>query len=166
MMLSPQTERWLVDFIYTDEALGRALNLSPDGHDQRVVVLDRLAAALRLPEDSLGDAGYRILEALLEPLEHALRDRRSNWITDAETKRHRAIAEEAARDWSLDSIFEAFAQFGWQRQRLDVRQPEIAEIESAIRDLFVTKLAQRVFDALQRWRKDDVRPAAGRRRSA
>lgn len=161
-MLSQETQDWLVARVSSSETMCRALDLSFGTSEQRVTVLDRLARALGLDVDRLGDAGYQLLDALRDPLQQAMAEGPGSWL-DAEDGRHRRIVEGVVAEASLDVIVDSFHQFGWHRQRLDADRPAVGDVEGLVRDLMAQKLGQRIYGAMERWRKANVWPASFRR---
>jgi hypothetical protein len=160
-MLTPETEARLVERMsVASDPVIRALKLPRDGIVQRVKVLDALAEDLGLSSDRFNDAGYLVLDELLGPLQAAMDLGPGYWVDDGLTNRHREIAETAIRLLTVDDLLAAAAQFGWQKYHLSGdRPPRLFEVERLVRDLFTQKLAQRVFNALEKWRKANAWPA-------
>ncbi len=162
---------WLEDRYPVSEPMARALDLPTAGlNPQLVKVLDALAGALRFREDRLRpQAGYVVLDALLLPMDEALRTGPGSWLSDAEDDRHARITAEALQELTIGTLLAAARDFGWAHHDLPVKElRQFQDVEPVIRKHFAAKLAKAVYFALESWREAgnvwplDWRPARRR----
>lgn len=144
---------WLVEYVQVSEPLARALGIGWNGHAQRTILLDELAGQLQLNAERLREDGYVILEALLDPLQEAMEAGPGSWLEGHDP--HVRVADRAVENLSLTYVIGAFADFGWHRQRLR-QDVEVGQLDAELRELLARGLAQRLFKAFERWRKNNV----------
>ncbi len=145
---------WLEEYVPLSEPLSRALGPSAwGGRIKRVMALDALAEELNLNVERIRRGGYRVLDSMLQPLQEAMDQGPGSWHDESE--RHARVVERGSASVGVEDVLDALHQFQWDRQRLP-RETAVSQVESELRAILNRSMAQRLFKALERWRKQNV----------